>query len=73
MLAVKGVFDGHEIKLNKSQLPHEPQQVIVTFLGTEQQLMHDDIYALASSGKSLEFLSSEEDIYSDSDLKVRFR
>jgi hypothetical protein len=73
MLAVKGMYDGQEIKLTGPHLPHDPQPVIVTFLGSESETINDDILALAAKGKSFEFLAGEEDLYSDSDLKARYK
>ena len=72
MLAVKGVFDGKSIKLTDKEIPSQPQDVIVTFLGSDQEEIQQDIYSLANQGKSFDFLSHEEEIYSDEDLKVRY-
>lgn len=53
----------------------EPQEVIVTFLGTDKdELLHKEIYKIAETGGSFDFLNApEEDIYSDNDLKVKYK
>ncbi|GJQ49633.1 hypothetical protein KsCSTR_36210 [Candidatus Kuenenia stuttgartiensis] len=53
----------------------EPQEVIVTFLGTDKNgLLHQEIYKIAEIGGSFDFLNApEEDIYSDNDLKVKYK
>ena len=75
MLAIKGLFDGKRIKLLEKVDVTEHQEVIITFLGTdEDKSLHRDIYKLAETGGSFDFLNSpEEDIYSDDDLKVRYK
>ncbi|MBI4722336.1 MAG: hypothetical protein HY769_04950 [Candidatus Stahlbacteria bacterium] len=81
MLAVKGLFDGKRIKLLEKVQVKETQEVIITFLGAdehsstdESKALHRGIYKLAETGRSFDFLnSSEEDIYSDDDLKVRYK
>ena len=64
-----------KIKLLEKINISEPQEVIVTFLGTDKdESLHQGIYKIAEAGGSLDFLNApEEDIYSDDDLKVKYR
>ncbi|MCK4417003.1 MAG: hypothetical protein KAV99_02410 [Candidatus Latescibacteria bacterium] len=75
MIAVKGLFDGRKINLPKNVAVKEPQEVIITFLGTsEDEALYRGIYRLAETGGSFNFLNApEEDIYSDDDLKVKYK
>ncbi|WP_347274734.1 hypothetical protein [Candidatus Kuenenia sp.] len=75
MISVKALFDGKKIKLPEKINIMEPQEVIVTFLGTDKdELLHQEIYKIAETGGSLDFLNApEEDIYSDNDLKVKYK
>lgn len=74
MLAVKGLFDGKNIKFLEKVQIKKPQEVIITFLETdENKKLQDGIYKLAETGRSFDFLNNPaEDIYSDADLKVRY-
>ena len=75
MLSVKAMYDGKNIKLLEEVDFKEPQKVIVTFLDTEQidDLSHD-LYKVAEENKSFNFLKEpEEDIYTDADLKIRYK
>jgi len=72
MHAVKGLFDGKNIKLTDLYIPTEPQEVIVTFLGDDTFDAQLEINSLAESGKSFEFLNEEDELYSEKDLKVRY-
>ncbi len=75
MISVKALFDGKKIKLLEKINISEPQEVIVTFLGTDKdELLHQEIYKIAETGGSFDFLNApDEDIYSDNDLKVKYR
>ncbi|HCJ78848.1 hypothetical protein HX99_06955 [Peptococcaceae bacterium SCADC1_2_3] len=75
MIAVKGLFDGKRIKLLEKVDIKEPQEVIITFLGTsEDKALYGEIYKFAETGGAFDFLNApEEDIYSDDDLKVKYR
>ncbi|HBE01899.1 MAG TPA: hypothetical protein DC049_05415 [Spirochaetia bacterium] len=76
MIAVKAVYDGHNVKLPDSIHIHKPQKVIITFLesdNSEDEQITEDIAQLTAKSKSFDFLKEEgEDIYSDSDLKVKY-
>ncbi|MFH1287729.1 MAG: hypothetical protein ABII25_03425 [bacterium] len=75
MLAVKGLFDGKSIKLLGRVSVKEPHEVIITFLEPdEDKVLNRDIRKLAEVGGSFDFLNNPaEDIYSDTDLKVRYK
>ncbi len=75
MIAVRGLFDGKNIKLLEKVDVKEPQEVIITFLGTiEDKVLYRGIYKLAETSGSFEFLNApEEDVYSNDDLKVKYR
>ena len=75
MISVKALFDGKKIKLLEKINIMEPQEVIVTFLGTDKdELLHQEIYKIAETSGSFDFLNAtEEDIYSDNDLKVKYK
>jgi hypothetical protein len=50
-----------------------PQEVIVTFLGQPNDITRE-IYELAEEGKAFDFLNDpQEDIYTDNDLKVKYK
>jgi hypothetical protein len=73
MLALKGIFDGKSVNLLDAKIPLEPQEVIVTFLGEKSEKLNEEIYSLLTSGNSFEFLNQEDDLYSDQDLKIRYK
>lgn len=75
MLAVKGLFDGKNVRLLEKVRVKLPQKVIITFLETdENKELREWIYKLAEVGGSFNFLNDyKEDIYSDADLKVRYK
>ena len=74
MLAVKGLYDGKNIKFFEKVRVRLPHEVIVTFIDTdENKELQEGIYQLAETSGSFNFLNdSGEDIYSDADLKVRY-
>ena len=72
MLAVKGFFDGENIKLLEKVDFKEPTEVIITFLdlNSDEPI---EIVKLAELGNSFDFLNDEEEnIYSDKDLDVKY-
>ena len=78
MLAIKGLFDGKHIKLLEKLNLRKAQEVIVVFPDTwdtsDNEISHKGIYKIAEMGGAFDFLNDpEEDIYSDNDLKVRYR
>ena len=75
MISVKALFDGKKIKLLEKIHISEPPEVIITFLGTSKdESLYQEIYKVSEAGGSFDFLNAqEEDIYSDDDLKVKYR
>jgi hypothetical protein len=72
MLSVKGIYDGEKIRFLDEVKIKPPQKVIVTFLEEAEEEIQKEIYALADKSSSFGFLKEpKEDIYTDSDLKVR--
>lgn len=53
----------------------EPQEVIVTFLeaSTEDDNLKHELLHVAIHGRAFDFLHDEDEIYSDSDLKIKFK
>jgi len=79
MLSVRAIYDGQKLKLAKELNISKPQQVIVIFLDypdngdEETPLEAKDLHALYAENPAFDFLASEEeDIYADSDLKVKY-
>lgn len=73
MRSVKGLFDGKTIKLLEKVDIKQKQEVIITFLGRRDEAVHHEIYQIAETGGAFDFLNaSEEDIYTDDDLKVKY-
>ncbi len=75
MISVKALFDGKKIKLPEKINSMEPQEVIVTFLGADKdEALYQEIHKIAERGGSFIFLNTpDEDIYSDADLKVKYK
>ncbi|MGQ9631664.1 MAG: hypothetical protein ACUVXI_15340 [bacterium] len=75
MISVRGLFDGRKFTLLEKVDVKEPQEVIITFLGAvKDEALYQGIYKLAETGGSFDFLNApEEDIYSDDDLKVKYK
>ena len=74
MISIKAIYDGKEIKFLEKVEVSSPRKVIVTFLDDVIDLTTEDIYKLAEEGGSFDFLKEpEEDIYSDENLKVKYK
>ena len=72
MISIKGTYDGKKLKLRKHIKINEPREVIVTFL--DEEFDYNEIYKVAEKSESLNFLHEEaEDIYTDDDLKVKYK
>jgi len=77
MLAVKGLYDGENIKLiDRINLSYS-QSIIIVFPevteALEDTIIQKNIYALAETGGSFDYLNDPaEDIYSEKDLKARY-
>ena len=74
MLSVKGIYDGEKIRFLDEVKIKTPQKVIVTFLEEPEENFQKELYALAEKSSSFDFLKEPgEDIYTDKDLKVRYK
>ena len=75
MQSVHAIYDGETIRFVDKVEIKKPQKVIVTFLDEEvNEDLNKVIYKLADAGNSFDFLKEpEEDIYSDSDLKIKYK
>ena len=74
MLSVKATYDGKQLKFRENIKIDSPHEVIVTFLDEPQEdITSSVIQSIVMEGGALNFLQDpEEDIYSDSDLKVKY-
>lgn len=74
MLSVHGTYDGNTLRLSKSLDIQSPKKVIVTFLDdAEDDLTSSELHLMAEKGGGLNFLAEEEELYSDKDLKKRYK
>lgn len=75
MLSVKAIYDGKNIKLLEKVEVRKPGKVIVTFLDEEDSdINNNEILYVAEKSGAFDFLNDpEEDIYSDKDLKVKYK
>ena len=76
MLTVKAIYDGKKLKLLDKVSVKKPTNVLVTFLDDESdsEIAHEDLLRFAEKGGAFDFLNDpEEDIYTDDDLKVRYK
>ncbi len=75
MLSVKAIYDGKRVKLLEKLNINKPREVIVTFLDEpDTEISADELQLLAEHSGTFNFLNNEQDdIYSDEDLKVRFK
>ena len=75
MLSVKGTFDGKKLKLSRQLRIRKTRKVIVTFLDEEEdELTGEELHMLTEKGGAFDFLKNkEEDIYTDKNLKVRYK
>ena len=73
MLSVRAIYDGKHFRLLDSMKVEAPVKVIITFLDDED-IKASELHYLAAKGKAFDFLENKvEDIYSDKDLKVRYK
>jgi hypothetical protein len=76
MVSVKAIYDGQQLRLLEPVAFSKPQEVIVVFLNLNQEkedISGKQIAHLISTNEAFDFLNEpEEDIYSDSDLKIRY-
>ena len=76
MLTVKAIYDGKKLKFVDKVSIKKPTNVLVTFLDDESgsEIANEDLLRLAEKGGAFDFLNDpEEDIYTDDDLKVRYK
>lgn len=74
MLSIRGTYDGKQLRLSDKVNINSPKRVIVTFLDEENdELSSDEMLLIAAQGGALDFLSEEEDTYSDKDMKVVYK
>jgi hypothetical protein len=76
MLTVKAIYDGKKLKFLDKVSIKKPTNVLVTFLDDESdsEIANEDLLRLAEKGGAFDFLNDpEEDIYTDDDLKVRYK
>lgn len=75
MLSIQGTFDGKKLKLNRKINLRSEKKVIVTFLDeADDDITSEELQSLAMKGGAFDFLNSkEEDIYSDKNLKVKYK
>lgn len=75
MISVKAIFDGKNIKLLEKVEIKKPGNVIVTFLDEDDSdIKNDEIIFVAEKGGSFDFLNDpSEDIYSDKNLKIKYK
>ncbi|MBU4445748.1 hypothetical protein KJ656_11805 [bacterium] len=74
MLSVKAIYDGKKLKLLDKVKVTKPHKVIITFLEDDSDINPQLIYNTAEEGGAYDFLKEpEEDIYTDDDLKKRYR
>ena len=75
MLSVKAIYDGKNVKLSEKVEVKKPVRVIVTFLDDEDtDIINEEILIVADKGGSFDFLNDPaEDIYTDKDLKIKYK
>mgnify|MGYP001559524798 CR=1 FL=1 len=75
MISVQGIFDGKKLRLLDHIKVRTPRKVIITFLDKiEDDLTSKELHYLADTGGAFTFLDNQEDdIYSDRDLKVKYK
>ena len=78
MLSVRAIYDGRELKLLETVEVKSPQAVIVVFLDsedwTEDEIKGQEIGQMALDSGALDFLYDDaEEVYSDSDLRVKYK
>ena len=75
MISVQGIYDGKKLKLLETIKLNSPKKVIVTFLDdldTDLPTI-EELMQLAMKSKAFKFLEKEQDLYSDKDLKVKYK
>jgi hypothetical protein len=75
MLSVNAIYDGEKIRLLDEVDLKSPRRVIVTFLDDGvDDLPATELLKLSAASGALDFLNDPaEDVYTDADLKVRYK
>lgn len=75
MLSIRAIYDGKSLKLLDKVDINEPKEVIITFLEpTDKDISTQEDIHVAEKGRAFDFLNNEaEEIYSDDDLKVKYK
>lgn len=75
MLSVNAIYDGEKIRLLDEVDLTSPRRVIVTFLDDGvDDLPANELLKLSAMSGALNFLNDPaEDVYTDADLKVRYK
>ena len=72
MVSVHAIYDGKTLKLLDNVAVDTPKKVIITFL--DDDLEGFAMNYIAQAGGAFDFLEAEEkDVYTDEDLKVKYR
>lgn len=72
-LNVRAVYDGKKLEFREKIRIDSPHEVIVTFIDEPgEDITSLAIQQLAMEGGAFAFLNSEEDTYTDNDLKVKY-
>ncbi|MCF8370325.1 MAG: hypothetical protein K9H64_01805 [Bacteroidales bacterium] len=74
MLSIQGTYDGKVLRIFDKIQINSPKKVIVTFLeDPDEDFTSEELHMIAQQGGAFDFLDNEEeDIYSDSDLKIKY-
>jgi hypothetical protein len=72
MKSVKAIVQDEKIKFLDEVDTSDPKKVIVTFL-EDDEITYEELHQIADKGGSFDFLEEEEELYSDRDLKVKYR
>ncbi|MCF8233709.1 MAG: hypothetical protein K9G67_02225 [Bacteroidales bacterium] len=74
MLSIRAIYDGKKLKLIDKVKVSSPKKVILTFLeDPEDEMTYEELHGLAEESGALDFLEEEPELYSDDDLKVKYR
>jgi len=73
MLSVRAIVEGNQLHFLDKIIIEKPQNVIVTFLENNNADFLD-MNSIAQNSGALDFLNNtEEDIYTDADLKIKLK
>jgi hypothetical protein len=74
MLSVKAIYDGKSLRLLENVKVDSPKHVILTFLDDPaSDISSEELHYLSEKSGALDFLNEEEEIYSDRDLKIKYK